>query len=173
MNLTDIKKGLPGITPAIGSYFYDAIVATMHRANHPEQLTMALTGDNVKTLDVNWEDSFNEQLDRSFKEDSSMIDAAASGISCLLAIEETNYTIIERGYKGSGFDYYLGYDDQPLFTKVARLEISGIKQENEANTAEKRLKIKLKQTNQSDNSGLPAYISIIEFSQPRGIFQKK
>lgn len=173
MNLIDIKKGLPGIAPAIGAYFYAAIVVTMHRLNHAEHLTMPLNGDNPKILDINWQDTFNDQLDRSFKEDSSMIDAAASGFSCLLAIEETNYTIVERGYKGSGFDYYLGYDNEPLFTKAARLEISGIKQENEGNTIEKRLRIKLKQTDQSDQEKLPAYVSIIEFSKPKAVFKKK
>jgi|GEM_PF-1997875 len=173
MDLTKIKKGFPGLTANVGKCFYDAIVATMHRAKHPEFVSLNLTGDNKKVIPLRWKDSFNDQIDRTFKEDSSMIDAAASGVSCLLATEETDYTIVERGYAGSGFDYYLGYEDEPLFSKSARLEISGIKKENDKNTPEGRLKMKLKQTDQSDSSGLPAYISIIEFSKPRAIFQKK
>ena len=91
----------------------------------------------------------------------------------MLAINETEYTIIERSCKGDGFDYWLGKKDDGLFNHAARLEISGILQESATNTVEKRLKIKIKQTEQSDESRLPAYISIVEFGKPKAIFKKK
>jgi hypothetical protein len=106
MNLSNIKRGLPAISPGFGSGLYDAIVTTMHRAGHPEIVSMLLSGDQTKQIVLEWEDTFSEQIDRTFKKDSSMIDAAAVGVSCLLAKEETDYTVVERAYKGSGFDYY-------------------------------------------------------------------
>ena len=60
-----------------------------------------------------------------------------------------------------------------LFNHAARLEISGILKESRTNTIEKRLKDKMKQTEQSDETCLPAYISIIEFGKPKALFIKK
>ena len=94
-------------------------------------------------------------------------------MSCVLAIHETEYTIIERSCKGDGFDYWMGYRDDMLLNRVARLEISGILKESSSNTVEKRLQIKKKQTEQSDSCCLPAYISIVEFSELKAIFVKK
>jgi hypothetical protein len=84
MNLSNIKGGLPGISRGVGSGLYDAIVATMHRAGHPETVKMHLSGDQTKWVVLEWEDTFNEQIDRTFREESSMIDDAAVGVSCLL-----------------------------------------------------------------------------------------
>jgi hypothetical protein len=41
-------------------------------------------------------------------------------------LELTDYTIVERACKGTGFDYWLGDEDDDLFQWKARLEISGI-----------------------------------------------
>src|SRR5574344_993982 len=170
INLLKIKSGFPGLTKAMGNYFYEACSVTMHRAGHAESVIMNLSGDNKKNINLLWKDIFDEQLDRAYKEDSSLIDASASCLACLIALHETDYTIVERGYKGSGFDYYLGYKNaKQFFAGVARLEISGIKTENEGNSLEKRFKEKLIQTSQSDNTDLPAYVSVVEFSKPRAI----
>lgn len=94
-------------------------------------------------------------------------------VSALLAFETTEYTIVERSSKGTGFDYMLGDKNDTLFIPKARLEISGIKTETESNSIEKRFKQKALQTDISDKSGLPAYISIIEFSTPKAVFDLK
>jgi len=54
-----------------------------------------------------------------------------------------------------------------------RLEISGIFKETKQNNVEKRVREKKQQAKQSDESQLPAYISIVEFSKPKVIFTKK
>ena len=56
--------------------------------------------------------------------------------------------------------------------RSARLEVSGIFQGGER-PLEARFKKKVKQTNQSDSTRIPAYISIIEFSTPIAKFAKK
>lgn len=90
----------------------------------------------------------------------------------MLAIHETDYTIIERSRKGTGVDYWLGHDDDIPFKKSARLEVSGIFTGGEK-PLETRFKKKIKQTNQSDSTQLPAYISIVEFSSPIAKFAQK
>jgi hypothetical protein len=172
IDLRKIKEGTPGILSSLGAYMYDACMAILHRCEHQDGVSMHLEGNRMIDISLRWADEYNDQMDRTFREDSSMIDYAASCISCLLAIQETSYTVIERGYTNSGIDYFLGYENDPLFSRAARLEISGIYHETLTNKPEIRLKAKIKQTRQSDNLDLPAYVSIIEFSKPRAIFKK-
>ena len=89
----------------------------------------------------------------------------AYGISFILIRQLTPFTIIERARKGPGFDYWLGYEDDILFQKKARLEVSGILRGTDAEI-NSRSKQKLAQTAPSDGMGLHAYIVIVEFNQP-------
>ncbi len=59
-----------------------------------------------------------------------------------------------------------------LFQKKARLEVSGILQGDDM-AMMNRFNAKVIQTEQSDDTVLPAYISIIEFSRPKAIFKTK
>jgi len=44
---------------------------------------------------------------------------------------------------------------------------------NGQNKVDARVKQKLKQTNQSSSTGLPTYVSVVEFSEPSVTFVKK
>ena len=68
--------------------------------------------------------------------------------------------------------YWLGDKDSVLFQKKARLEVSGILQGDDT-AMMNRFNAKVIQTEQSDDTALPAYISIIEFSRPKAIFKTK
>lgn len=173
LNLTDIKKGLPGIHVDSCAHYYTACMATLHRSGHQDGVILQLNGDRKDNIPLQWEDYFDDCIDRTWKEINYCTDHAAVCVSCMLAINETEYTIVERSCKGDGFDYWLGKKEDLLFGRVARLEISGILKESSTNTVEKRLKLKIKQTEQSDSSCLPAYISIVEFSEPKAVFKKK
>jgi hypothetical protein len=83
-----------------------------------------------------------------------------------------NYTIIEKSRYGDGVDYWLGKENEIPFHNSARIEISGILKESEQNSLNKRFENKTRQTNKSDETRLPAYISIIEISTPKAIFAK-
>lgn len=173
LDLVSIKNGLPGMHKDSCTHYYSACMTTLHRSGHQDGVSLQLDGDRKENLSLHWEDYYDESIDRTWKEINYCTDHAAVCVSCMLAINETDYTIIERSCKGDGFDYWLGNKDDILLSRVARLEISGILKENTTNTVEKRLKIKIKQTEQSDDSCLPAYISIVEFGEPKAIFKKK
>ncbi|MBQ8065271.1 MAG: hypothetical protein IJ200_06410 [Prevotella sp.] len=171
--LTDIKAGLPGITPVEGANLYENCVVELHRCGHSEQVILSLTGITTDTCKLIWEDAFNEQLDRTYADEQSVTERSAVCISVLLALSLTNYTVIERSRRGTGIDYMLGDKDDPLFMPKARLEISGIKRETVKNTVTTRYQQKQEQTSISDHTQLPAYISIVEFSTPKAIFNIK
>ncbi|MDX2098874.1 MAG: hypothetical protein SFW36_13950, partial [Leptolyngbyaceae cyanobacterium bins.59] len=100
---------------------------------------------------------------------------AAYGIAFLLILQLTNLTVIERARKGTGFDYWLGAQNAsaPLpFQRMARLEVSGIRKGNRGQI-QARVKQKMEQTRVSDAQGLPAYIIVVEFSQPISIISAK
>lgn len=173
LNLLSIKEGLPGMHKDLCSHYYSACMTTLHRAGHIVNGTILhLDGNRKGSIPLYWEDYFDETIDRSWKEINYCTDHAAVCMSCVLAIHETEFTIVERSCKGDGFDYWLGYKEDHLFNHAARLEISGILKESRTNTIEKRLKDKMKQTEQSDETCLPAYISIIEFGKPKALFIK-
>ena len=91
----------------------------------------------------------------------------------MLALHQTDYTVIERSRKGTGFDYMLGDRQEPFFIPKARLEVSGIMHETDGNTVEQRFRQKSKQTLKTDTTRLPAYVAVVEFSKPKAIFAIK
>lgn len=173
LDLLKIKEGLPGMHPDLCSHYYSACMTTLHRSGHQDGVQMELKGDRKANISLRWDDYFDDMIDRSWKEINYCTDHAAVCISCLLAVNETEYTVVERSRKGDGFDYWLGHKSDILFKRAARMEISGILSESATNTIERRLNIKMRQTEQSDSTGLSAYISIIEFGKPKAVFKKK
>jgi len=173
INLLDIKNGFPGLDIATANFCYVACMVCLHKNNHCDGVLLDLQGDTTATITVQWSDYFDEQINRAWKDQDDATEYGAVCISAMLVRECTDYTIVERSRKGTGFDYWLGYENDIPFQHSARLEISGIFKENEQNNVDKRFRIKKKQTNQSDITRLPAYISIVEFSKPRAIFAKK
>ncbi len=93
----------------------------------------------------------------------------ATAIALMMAEQESGCTIVERSVKGTGFDWWLGEDDDDfgIFQKKARLEISGILEENRNNTIEKRVKEKIAQTKVSSHTRLVAHISVTDFKSPK------
>ncbi|MEH2318575.1 hypothetical protein [Nostoc sp.] len=83
-------------------------------------------------------------------------------------------TVIERSRKGTGFDYWLGSEEEagelPFQNKV-RLEVSGIRKADDSRVRA-RVKQKIEQTNPSDGT-FPAYIIIVEFSRPLSFIVEK
>ena len=173
IQLTDIRQGTPGITPVEGANLYENCVVALHNSSHPTPVTLHVDGLNTCDYSLLWEDTFNDQLRRTYADEQSVTERAAVAVSVMLALRQTDYTVIERSRKGTGFDYMLGDGQDPLFTPKARLEVSGIMHETDGNTAEKRFRQKANQTSQSDDTRLPAYISVVEFSAPKAIFDIK
>jgi len=110
--------------------------------------------------------------------EKKIIEHAAEAIAFFLTPRVTEFSVIEEAIIGTGFDYWLGYDeshdsyDSKNFLQ-ARLEVSGIKSESITNTIQKRVKEKKQQTIKSENLKLPAYVSVTEFASPKTYFGKK
>lgn len=171
--LSDIKEGTPGITPIEGSNLYENSVVALHLSGHPSPVILQMDGKKKSPFTLYWEDIFNDHLSRTYADEQSVTERAAIAISAILALKLTDYTIVERSRKGTGFDYMLGLSDDPLFTPKARLEISGIMRQNSGNSLKSRFHQKAMQTEKSDATEMPAYISIVELSTPQALFDIK
>lgn len=169
--IDDIKSGLPGLTPVTGAFLKELCIVCLHRSNHKLNLNLSVLGDKNCKYNILWNDEYTEQMDKTHRDQEYATEHGAICISILVALKQTKYTIVERSRKTTGFDYWLG-EKNTLPFRCARLEVSGIFK-GKQNIVETRFKRKARQTNVSDFLTLPAYVSIVEFSNPLCIFAEK
>lgn len=172
MVIEDITRGnFPGMTVAKAAFLSECAVSCLSQQGHSSGVQMTCEGIANTPEPLYWTTPYSDQLARSTNDLQEATEHGAECVSVLFAIEHTPYTIVKRSRKKTGVDYWLGEKDNPLFQETARLEISGILSgKDEIKTRKKQ---KLQQTNQSDSSSLPAYVSIVEFGTPAIDFDKK
>jgi len=94
---------------------------------------------------------------------------AACAVAFVVINKLANYVITHQCCKGDYFDYYIEKqneqrEEKMLQNSVARLEVSGIKEEKAGNTIRDRIKDKILQVEKNRSSNLPCYIIVSEFS---------
>ncbi len=154
-------------------YYSEACIVQLEELSHHSGVSLTVTGDEDVLFNLLWT---RTPVTRGWKATAKLTENAATAIAFFLITELTEYAVIEESRIGTGIDYWLGYDeshelyDEDNFMK-ARLEISGIRS-GYANI-EGRVKEKLSQTTKSDDTKLPAYIVVAEFSSPTAVLIKK
>jgi hypothetical protein len=175
LTIDQIREVLQTISPVQCDYLSENAIVALEKYHHSPEVKLIVSGDTDVSFELKW----NKQVNMSgYQNHHSVVAKGAEGVSFLLALELTGYEVIEEAVIGTGIDYWMGYgighkNYQERNFLRARLEISGIGHENSRNKAEKRWKEKKKQSAASDKSGLPVYISIVEFSSPKAVFFKK
>lgn len=170
--LAKLADGLPAITPEFGAAIAQAAAVCLEERKHKSgtEIKGIIQDDELSQnflYKVYWQE-VTPQMRRCWNDREVTTEHGAYAISFLLIQELTDYTVIERSYKGTGFDYWLGTqaDEKDLpFQNKARLEVSGIRN-GDLNKVNARMRTKLKQVNLSQGLGLPAYIVVVEFSLP-------
>jgi hypothetical protein len=167
LSLTDLGQGLPGITPSVGMGLAEAGAICLDDRGHTSGVMLVVTGDLSGTFVVDWP-FVTPQMRRSWNDRDVATENGAYGLACLFILRLTDFTIIERSRRGTGFDYWIGYQDsdaENLFSNKARLEVSGIRDGNDR-ILRKRLEKKRIQTLRSAHLRLPAYLVVVEFGRP-------
>ena len=173
LRLSDIRHGTPGITLVEGANLYENSIVALHNSGHPSPVELQMEGLRTESFSLVWDDTFDNQMSRTYADEQSVTERAAVAVSVMLALHTTAYTVIERSRKGTGFDYMLGDSEDPLFMPKARLEVSGIMRETDGNSIARRFEQKTAQTDRSDATRLPAYVSVVEFATPKAKFDIK
>jgi len=164
LELTVLEKGLPGVSPVIGKFLAEAIIAAMFEQNHGSGVEIEVKGVANKKFTVFWSQLHTPQFAASWSDPDDSTEHGACGIAMLLILKLTNYTVIRRARKGEGVDYWLGYKDSALFQDAARLEVSGTRS-NDDSYVRGRVTQKKNQSKKSDGK-FPAYIVVVQFNQP-------
>jgi hypothetical protein len=126
---------------------------------------MTVEGTFTATFAIQWSAPVTEAMRRYWNDLEEAAEQGASGLAMLLMRALTGYTVLERARKGTGFDWWLGNDDN-LFQNKARLEVSGILR-GKGWRIRSRAAAKEVQTGRSNSSGLTAYIVVVEFGAPK------
>ncbi len=173
LKLMDMKSGAPGLTSEVGAYYAQAAGVCLEHQGHESPTSMLVSGEVMADAMLEWA-PVTDQTRRNWKDDEEATEYGACAIACLLVPGLSGLHVVERSRKGTGFDYWLGptNNDESLFQSRARLEVSGIRAGTKATIAA-RVRQKLKQTERSDSSLLPAGIVIVEFSQPESRVAKR
>jgi hypothetical protein len=162
LKLQELATGLPAITPAFGACLAEAAVC-LEGNGHNNGVELLVSGDFTGRFKLYWPD-VTQQMRRCWNDYEVTTEHGAYAIAILLIHELTQFTLIERSFKGTGIDYWLGDKDDPFLRQKARLEVSGIREGNQS-AIKRRLNVKLNQITRSGGM-LPTYIVIVEFSQP-------
>ena len=171
IDLAQLSEGLPGLTKRLGEAHCEAALVCLGEHHHQSGVQCHLNDLNEKlsNLELVWTEEITEQTRRAWRNRIVATEWGAAGLAILVILEFSEYTVIEQAVIGTGFDYWLGYKedaDKYEFQRKARLEVSGILNEQNASKIKQRVKEKIKQTKKSDVLELPAYIVVVEFSHP-------
>ncbi len=132
---------------------------------HAPGVRLVVDGDFSAAFALRWSGDVTEAMRRFWNDLEEATQQGAYAVAILLLRLLTGYTVIERSRKGTGFDWWLGTEDN-LFQGKARLEVSGILK-GTARRIDSRIQARVKQTRQSDELELTAYVAVVEFGTPR------
>ena len=164
LNLDDLGNSyIPGITPNLGNALSEAGAICLESQGHLQGVRLAVRGLSDHSYGLAWTPAL-QRAPRAWQPNRAT-EFGAEGIAVLLAKNETQYTVIEATVRSTGIDYWLGNESDITLQRKARLEVSGIRSAHDS-TITQRVNDKLTQTNQSDDTQLPAYVIVVEFSRP-------
>ena len=173
IDLAKLFEGLPGLTKRRGGAHYEAALVCLEKHHQSGvQCHLNSLNENLATLELVWAEEITEQTRNSWNDLIEATEWGAAGIAILVILEFSEYTVIRRSKRGTGFDYWLGYKKdvdnfgENVLKDEARLEVSGILSEQKPGRIKQRVREKIKQTKKSDDSEMPAYIVVVEFSSP-------
>jgi hypothetical protein len=165
-SLDALIKGELGLTANGGAYFADAASYCLHVHSHPNPVRLSLSGDISGSGTLEWA-KVSEAHHRTHADLQEAAEFGACAIGIVIAVQLTGVCGVERSVKGTGVDFWLvkDSDDRGIFQRSARLEASGILKGNQS-TIKARVNQKLAQTKPTDETGLAAYVAVVEFGSP-------
>ncbi len=171
LNLESLFSELPVMTEWYAGECYSALLVCLEH-NHHKSGTETDLRDLTKTmerLELVWTKPIEDNDRRNWGGPSNAAERAGEGMAWLIIHEFTDYTVIKRSLKKTGVDFWLGYKEDVeklVFQDKARMEAKGRTELKYDSQIQRVVTKALEQTEQSDNTKLPAYIVVTEFSRP-------
>jgi hypothetical protein len=153
------------VLPTMYMYYAEAAAVCFEENNYTGSVTLKIEGERTAQFHFTWE-QVSQQVKDMHNDLIYETEYGAYCIAFLIIHHLTDYKIIRRSKRKTGFDYWLGDKNAAYpFEDIARLEVSGILK-GSATEIKRRIKEKQEQVEQSDDTLLPAYIVVTEFSKP-------
>jgi hypothetical protein len=163
--LGELTTGFPHIPPECGTVLAQAAIVCLENQGHASGVNLQVDDPFLRRAVLEWSVVLTEAMRRYWNDLEEAAEQGAYGLAILLMRHLTGYTVVERSRKGTGFDWWLGAEDD-LFQAKARLEVSGILRGSKRRIRS-RVSAKKKQTQSSQHLLLPAYIVVVEFGAPQ------
>jgi hypothetical protein len=168
LDLNDLKKGMPGVSEAVGNFLAEAATVCLSLNGHHSGVKLEVEGTYQELFEVIWQEVPDESIINSWKDLKEAAEYGATAIALLLMLALTDYDAFVRVPQQMNADYVLiktveTQGDEP----AAYLEISGIFQENSGNTIRMRFSAKERQLIEKNTGDLPVLIVVAEFSIPK------
>ncbi len=171
LRLQRLRDGFPCLHGHSGSRLAFAAAVCLEDRRHAQGVMLSVRGNFEEELALRWP-ATSDQVLREWGDSQEATENGAVGVAILLIATLTDYHIVQRSYKNTGIDYWLGLKEDRLFQQAARLEVSGIRR-GDNKQVDARVNTKLKQTERSERSGLPAFVVVVEFGEPVAVVVKK
>jgi len=171
LHLGRLGRGYPGLTPNGGVHLAQACTVCLEERGHVSGMCRLVSRGAYSALyRLAWSD-IDDRVVRQWNDDQEATEEGACGLAILLITSLTDFQVVMRSRKGTGFDYWLGRKDDELFQNAARLEVSGIRF-GDQRLVDRRLHQKREQTKRSDGA-LPAFVVVVEFGTPLAVVEKR
>lgn len=172
INLDVLKNGIPVISKKTGAFLAEAAAICFALNGYESGVKLTVKGEIEDVFEIIWKDAITDEVLNSWNDAKEATEFGATALAILLLLENTDFQHFIRAYQGTGIDYWLGrgrYNGEQLPTesRAGRLEISGILKESRGNTLNMRIAQKKRQAKKTDNTNLPVYIIVVEFSYPK------
>jgi len=165
LTLDGLVHGFPHIPSERAALLAQAAVFCLDHQAHASDVRLVVDGAFTSAFSLSWSERVTEPKRRFWNDLEEAVQQGAYAVAILLIRALTGFTVIERSRKGTGFDWWLGTEDN-LFQGKARLEVSGILR-GTTRRINSRIKARIGQTRQSDHLALTAYVVVVEFGTPR------
>lgn len=167
IDLGALARGTAHLTPALCANLVEAAVICLSSRGHSPGAPLQVDGARVTLA---WE----PPDPRAFASRADMQEATehgATAVAIALVRAATDLDVVERAWKGTGFDYYLARStDGPTFARAACLEVSGILEEDES-LMQKRLRQKVAQVKRG-GAELSGFAVVVGFRAPRAAVER-
>ena len=180
LDLERILDGYLGLHEDRGRSHYQAAKVCLDYHQHESSLLCEIKDLEgiIDTVHMQWAGEISQQIRDTWDDLEQATEWGAEGVAVVVVLDFTKYTIRRRAKskRRIGFDYWLSEknpdansandDSENVLLGTARLEVSGILEAASESTITTRVKDKIKQTTQSDDYGIPAYVVVVEWSKP-------
>jgi len=161
IQLTDISQ-IPHLTSALMEISGKSAAVCFQETGYQSKIEHNISGTIKSKMILKWEKLTKEDIN-SFYDLHEATEWGASAIAFVIIHNFTEYEVIKRSRKGTGFDYYLGNHKSEFYQETAKLEISGILHVTETNSIKSRINEKVKQAERFENE-LTLFVVVTGFS---------